>query len=53
MNEDDPAGAYRRLLAKLNAVSAHEAMEQVHRRRIFTLCTSCVEVWLESPFPSS
>jgi len=47
---EDPGAAYRRLLEKLRRLSEREAMEQVHRRRIFNLCIPCLDAWLESPF---
>ncbi|MFN7730538.1 MAG: hypothetical protein ACK5OB_01455 [Pirellula sp.] len=50
MEDEDPGVAYRKLLAKLHRLSEREAMEQVHRRRIFSLCNPCLETWLESPF---
>jgi hypothetical protein len=50
LEDEDPGEAYRRLLEKLRRISEREAMDQIHRRRIFTLCNPCLDTWLESPF---
>jgi len=50
---DDLARDHRReierLIARLAAVSAQEAMDQVHRRLTLYLCGPCYRTWIEDP----
>jgi hypothetical protein len=39
----------RSLLEELRSYSAQELMEQVYRRVILYLCTSCYREWIEHP----
>jgi hypothetical protein len=49
----DVGSEIRRLVKQLSGVDAHEARDQVYRRLIFHLCTSCYERWIEDPAGAS
>jgi hypothetical protein len=39
----------RRLVAQLSGLDAQQAQDQVYRRLVFPLCTSCYQSWIEDP----
>ncbi len=51
--ERELAGDVRReidlLLKRLEGVGALEAVDQVYRRKVLHLCTSCYRRWIEDP----
>jgi hypothetical protein len=48
----DVGSEIRRLVKQLSGVGAQEARDQVYRRLVFHLCTSCYETWIEEPAAS-
>ena len=40
----------RELAIELEQIGPTDAMEQVYRRRVWTLCNPCLDLWLEAPF---
>jgi hypothetical protein len=51
--EEDLAGdigdEILRLTAQLNRVDAQQAQDQVYRRLVFHLCSSCYRRWIDDP----
>jgi hypothetical protein len=45
----DVGAEIRRLVKQLSGLDAQQARDQVYRRLIFHLCTSCYERWIEDP----
>jgi hypothetical protein len=45
----DVGSEIRRLVGHLSGLDASEARDQVYRRLVFHLCTTCYERWLEEP----
>ncbi|MHC4399039.1 MAG: hypothetical protein ACYTG0_05095 [Planctomycetota bacterium] len=45
----DPRKEIERLLNQLRHLSAEEAMSQVYRRLILSLCNACYREWIEDP----
>jgi hypothetical protein len=41
------------LVARSRGLDAQQAQDQVYRRRVFHLCTSCYQHWVEDPTGSS
>ena len=51
-NEDlqaDIEGEIKKLISTMEQMPASEAMDQVHRRLSFCLCTPCYRRWIENP----
>jgi hypothetical protein len=45
----DVGAEIRHLIAKMNQLDAQQAQDQVYRRLVFHLCTSCYNRWIEDP----
>lgn len=45
----DVGAEIRRVTAQLNRLDAEQAQDQVYRRLLFHLCTSCYRRWIEDP----
>lgn len=48
----DVGAEIRRLVKQLSGLDAQQARDQVYRRLIFHLCTSCYDRWIEEPTSS-
>ena len=49
----DAGAEIRRLIKQLSGLDALEAHDQVYRRLVFHLCTTCYERWIEEPTGSA
>jgi hypothetical protein len=47
--QGDIEGEIRKLISTMEQMPASEAMDQVHRRLNFCLCTPCYRTWIENP----
>lgn len=51
--QDDVAVEIQRLLKQVARLSESALLEEVYRRRLFTLCASCYRQWIADPFSPS
>jgi hypothetical protein len=49
ISQEDVSADIQRLLRDLAGKPARELIDQVYRRRIFSLCTACYRRWIEDP----
>jgi hypothetical protein len=49
LSQPDVSDQLDALFKKLNEIPESEAMDQVHRRLSFCLCSKCYRVWIENP----
>lgn len=50
LEEQEICSQYKQLIVELEQVGPLDALNQVVRRRIWSLCNRCVESWLDDPF---
>jgi hypothetical protein len=49
-DSEDIRSEYEELVKQLADTSPSDAMDQVHQRRVWTLCNSCFATWIDEPF---